>query len=115
MWGGLSSSRDIADAFDQRPGQQQLEEDAMTYETLIEIEIAGIRRGLRLDFEYGVELVEGEMQPVHEGVSVLINGQRLPGKWVYQAIGPRQFKALDARLVKHWKSQTAGTADGESR
>jgi hypothetical protein len=87
----------------------------MTYETRIEIEIAGIRRALRLAFEYRVETVEGEIQPLHEGVSVLINGQRLPGKWVYQAIGPRQFKELEARLIENWNSQTRRKASGGSR
>ena len=54
-----------------------------------------------------MESVGGEMQPVHEGVSVLINGQRLSGKWVYQAIGPRQFKELEGRMIERCSVENA--------
>ena len=84
----------------------------MTYETFIGIEIAGIRRGLRLEFDYHVEMVDGERLPIHDGVCVLDRGAILPGKWIYRAIGPRQLKELDGRLMKHWDSKSSARHAG---
>ena len=76
----------------------------MTYETKIGIEIAGIRRSLRIAFDYHVETVEGEMQPIHDSVR-LLTGERQSGTWIYHAIGARQLKELDGRLMEHWASE----------
>jgi hypothetical protein len=76
----------------------------MTYETKIRIEIAGIRRSLRIAFDFHMGTVDGERQPIHDSVRVLTR-DRLPGTWIYHAIGVRQLKALDGRLIAHWASR----------
>ena len=78
----------------------------MIYETRIGIEIAGIRRFLRIAFDYHVETVDGERLAVHDSIRVLTGEQR-SGKWIYNAIGARQLKELDCRLLEHWKSKNA--------
>jgi hypothetical protein len=75
----------------------------MTYETIIKIEIAGIRRALRVVFEYHVENVEGELLPILDEICVLTNRGNFAGKWVYQMIGPRQLKELQGRMIKQLK------------
>ena len=77
-------------------------ENGMTYETSIGIEIAGIKRSIRLEFNFHVEMVDGERLPIHEGVRILDKGMRASGTWVYDAIGPRQLKELEARLMHYW-------------
>lgn len=79
----------------------------MTYETRIGIEIAGIRRSVRLVFEYHMEIVNGERELVHDSVAVLSDNGWLPGKWIYHLMGPRQQKELNSDLVKHWLLKSA--------
>ena len=86
----------------------------MIYETRVSVEIAGIRRSLRIAFDYHVETVEGEKLPIHDSVRVL-TGKRLSGKWVYYAIGDRQLKKLDSRLMEHWESRRGGTRGKRAR
>jgi hypothetical protein len=76
----------------------------MTYETKVGIEIAGIRRSLRIEFKYEVKTIKRKPAPVHGSATVLCQGERLPGDWVFNAMGPRQLEELDRRLVAHWKS-----------
>jgi hypothetical protein len=76
----------------------------MTYETKIRIEIAGIRRSLRIAFDYHIGTVDSERQPIHDSVRIL-TGDRLSGTWIYYAIGARQLKKLDSRLMEHWESE----------
>ena len=79
----------------------------MTYETWIGIDIAGIRRGIRIVFEYEVETINGIKQPVHDSVYLLLHKSRIPAKWVYHLMGPRQLAELQAHLIKHSKSRRA--------
>jgi len=79
----------------------------MTYETKISIEIAGIRRSIRIAFQYHVESIGGEMQVIHDSARVLSDDGTLPGQWVYEAIGPRQLKQLHGDLLDHWNTQQA--------
>ena len=88
----------------------------MTYETKIGIEIAGIRRSLRIAFDYHIGTIDGERKPIHDSVRVL-TGDRLSGTWIYYAIGARQLKELDGRLIENWASQRgrAGTRRKRAR
>ena len=74
---------------------------------MIGIEIAGIRRALRVAFDYHVEAVEGELLPVLDKICVLTNRGIVAGKWICQAIGPRQLKELEGKLIEHWNIKTA--------
>ena len=94
------------------PSGRRCGEEPVIYETGIGIEIAGIRRSRRLAFDYHVEMVDGERLPIHDGVCVLDRGAILPGKWIYRAIGPRQLKELDGRLMKHWDSKSSAQSRG---
>jgi hypothetical protein len=79
----------------------------MTYETKIEIQIAGIRRIVRLAFEYHMETVNGNRGLVHDSAAVFSDDRWLPGNWIYHLIGPRQLKELDSDLIKHWRMKIA--------
>ena len=79
----------------------------MTYETIIGIEIAGIRRGLRLTIRYGVERVDGVKEPVLDSVSLQYERKQLPAGWVLQVLGPRQLKELQEQMIRHWEARTA--------
>ncbi len=79
----------------------------MIYETKISVEIAGIRRSVRIAFEYHVESISGEMQVIHDSARVLSDEGPLPGRWVYEAIGPRQLKQLHGDLIEYWNTQQA--------
>ena len=79
----------------------------MTYETRIGIEIAGIRRSIPLSFRYRVENIGGIHHPIHDSVFIVKGNKRLPGEWIYKAIGVRQLKELDGKLLKHWMSGKA--------
>ncbi len=79
----------------------------MTYETWIGIEIAGIRRGLRLTLGYHVEHLEGATQPVLDSVCLRREKKQLPDSWIFDVIGPRQLRELQGDLLKHWTAQTA--------
>jgi hypothetical protein len=79
----------------------------VTYQTKIVIEIAGVRRSLQFAVDYHVETVEGEILPIQDHVCVLERGRLVPGEWVYHAMGPRQLKELEARLMKQWGRTTA--------
>ena len=82
-------------------------ENSMTYETIICIEIAGIRRGLRLKMGYHVEMVEGINQPILDWISARYERKQLPANWVFQVLGPRQRKELQEHMLQHWTEQTA--------
>ena len=79
----------------------------MTYETRIGIEIAGIRRSIPLSFHYRVEKIGGRQHAIHDSVHILNGNQRLPGEWIYKAIGTRQLRELDEQLIEYWKSGKA--------
>jgi hypothetical protein len=78
----------------------------MTYETRIEIEIAGIRRGVRLAFEYHIEKADGASRIVHDAVTILTDRNRMPADWICLLLGPRQRKEINSRLLENWKSAT---------
>jgi len=82
----------------------------MTYETRIGIEIERIRRFIRVEVDYHVETVDGERLAVHDAIRVLCNQARMPGKWIYTVIGPRQLRELNGRLLEQWDSQKHGSA-----
>ncbi len=82
----------------------------MTYETKVGIEIAGIRRSIRIEFKYKVQTIKGKPTPVHASATVLRQRERLSGDWVYDALGDRQLEELDRRLVEHWKSNKGKAA-----
>jgi hypothetical protein len=77
------------------------------YETLIGIEIAGIRRGLQVKMGYHVEMVEGINEPILDWVSVRYERRQLPANWIFQVLGPRQRKELQAQMLQHWEAKTA--------
>lgn len=79
----------------------------MTYETKMEIQIAGIRRSVRLVFEYHIEIENGLRETVHDSVAVLSDERWMPGNWIYHLMGPRQLKELDSDLFKHWRLKNA--------
>jgi hypothetical protein len=79
----------------------------MKYETFLGIDIAGIRRGIRIVFEYHVETIDGIKQAVHDSVYILLDKSRVPAKWVYQFMGSRQLDQLQERLLDHCKSKQA--------
>jgi hypothetical protein len=82
----------------------------MTYETKVGIEIAGIRRSLRIEFSYQVRTIKRKRTPVQDSATVLCQGERLSGDWVFNAMGPRQLEELDRRLIAHWKSSKGKAA-----
>jgi hypothetical protein len=78
------------------------EGNAVTYETKIAIEIAGIRRAVPLVFRYHVKTISGKRTPIHESASMRCGRSRFPGDWVYEAMGVRQLRELDDELLAHW-------------
>jgi hypothetical protein len=74
----------------------------MTYETKMGIQIAGIRRSVRLVFEYHIEIENSVREIVHDSVTVLSDDRWQAGNWIYHLLGPRQMKELDSDLIKHW-------------
>jgi hypothetical protein len=79
----------------------------MKYETFLGIDIAGIRRGIRIVFEYHVETIDGIKQAVHDSVYILLDKSRIPAKWLYQFMGSRQLDRLQEHLLEHCKSKKA--------
>jgi hypothetical protein len=88
-------------------GKAARPEKMMTYETRIEIEIAGIRRGVRLAFEYHMEKADGARRIVHDAVTMLTERKRMPADWICLLLGPRQRNEINSRLLKNRKSATA--------
>jgi len=82
----------------------------MKYETWIAIEIAGIRRGARMVFEYCVENIKGKPQLIHDSVSIQGEEERIPAENIYDLLGLRQRKELEDRLLDHWKSENGEAA-----
>jgi hypothetical protein len=82
----------------------------VTYETMIGIEIAGIRRAIPLRFQYRIKTINGKRTPIHDSVAILSGGRRLPGDWVYEAIGVRQLMELDDLLLAHSTFPTPAAA-----
>lgn len=79
----------------------------MKYETFLGIDIVGIRRGIRIVFEYHVETIDGIKQAVHDSVYILLDKSRVPATWLYQFMGSRQLDRLQQRLLEHYKSEAA--------
>lgn len=79
----------------------------MKYETFLGIDIAGIRRGIRIVFEYHVETIDGIKRAVHNSEYFLLDKSRVPAKWIYQFLGERQLDQLQERLLEHAKSKAA--------
>ncbi len=75
----------------------------MTYETWIGIEIAGIRRGLRLTVGYHIE----SNRPVLDSVCLRRKKKQLPDSWILEVIGLRQLKELQEEMLRHWESAAA--------
>jgi hypothetical protein len=82
-----------------------LEEIGMKYETFLGIDIAGIRRGIKIVFEYHVETIDGIKQAVHDSVYFLLDKSRVSAQWIYQFLGERQLDQLQGRLLEHSKSK----------
>jgi hypothetical protein len=74
------------------------------YETRIGTELAGIRRSIRLAFEYHIEKADGARRIVHDAVTMLTDRNRMPADWLCLLLGPRQRKEINSRLLKNWKS-----------
>jgi hypothetical protein len=77
------------------------------YETRIGIELAGIRRSIRLAFEYHIEKADGASLIVHDAVAILTDRKRMPADWICLLLGSRQRKEINSRLLENWKSATA--------
>ncbi len=92
-----------------------LEGNAVTYETKIAIEIAGIRRAVPLVFRYHVKMINGKRTPIHESAFVRSGRSRFPGDWVYEAMGDRQLRELDDELLAHWTPQNGSSLRAEGR
>jgi hypothetical protein len=82
----------------------------MTYETWISIEMAGIRRGIRMVFEYHIKEINGKPQLLHDSVTALCGEERRSGEFFYDFLGLRQRKELEDRLLDHWKAENRKAA-----
>jgi hypothetical protein len=89
---------------------ESLGEKGMTYETRIGIEIAGIRRSIRVEFKYRIKAVKSKPVAIHESATVCCWGERSSGEWIYDAMGTRQLEELDSRLIECWKSEKGKAA-----
>ncbi len=82
----------------------------MTYETEIRIEIAGVRKSIPLEFRYRVATADGSPRLDLDSVTVVCGGRQFAADWVYEAMGIRQLKALEAEMLAHWKAERQGAA-----
>jgi hypothetical protein len=70
---------------------------------MIVIEVAGIRRSVRLVFESHREFIDGKQEFLHDSVTLLPSNDRMPADWILALMGPRQRKEFDSHLLKTWK------------
>jgi hypothetical protein len=78
----------------------------MIYETLIGIEVAGIRRSIPVAFTYRVRAIKGKPTAIYESAVFRLESSRLPGNWVCDVLGPRQLGKLEGELLAQWAAET---------